>query len=79
MFKSSARALSGRYLSLLERGGALLKVQGHFIRETGRRRGRSAATISRELRRNAASRSGGLECLATTAHWGADRSVAGLN
>lgn len=76
MFKSSAKAFSGRYLSLVEREEiALLKVQGHSIREIGRRLGRSASTISRELRRNAATRSGGLEYRATTAQWHADRSA----
>ena len=33
---------------------ALLRVQGHSMQEIGRRIGRSASTISRELRRNAA-------------------------
>lgn len=76
MFKSSTKAFSGRYLSLMEREEiALLKVQGHSIREIGRRLGRSASTISRELRRNAATRSGGLEYRATTAQWHADRSA----
>ncbi|WP_354202047.1 helix-turn-helix domain-containing protein [Bradyrhizobium sp. JR4.1] len=37
MFRSSAKALSGRYLSLNEREEiALLKVQGHSIQEIGR-------------------------------------------
>jgi len=54
MFRSSAKPLSGRYLSLVEREEiALLKVQGHSIQEIGRRLGRAASTISRELRRNA--------------------------
>jgi hypothetical protein len=35
----------------------------------------AASTISRELRRNAATRSGGLEYRATTAQWHADRSA----
>src|SRR3954453_14851681 len=62
MFRSSAKALSGRYLSLIEREEiALLKVQGHSIQEIGRRLGRAASTVSRELRRNAPPRSGGLE------------------
>ena len=40
MFRSSARPLSGRYLSLLEREEiALLRVQGHSIQEIGRRLG----------------------------------------
>ncbi len=76
MFRSSAKPLSGRYLSLIEREEiALLKVQGHSIQEIGRRLGRAASTISRELRRNAATRSGGLEYRATTAQWHADRSA----
>jgi IS30 family transposase len=76
MFRSSARPLSGRYLSLVEREEiALLWVQGHSMREIGRRLGRCASTISRELRRNAATRSGGLEYRATTAQWHADRSA----
>ena len=37
--------------------------------------GRSASTISRELRRNAATRSGGLDYRATTAQWHADRAA----
>jgi hypothetical protein len=41
----------------------------------GRRLGRSASTISRELRRNAATRSGGLEYRATTAQWHVERSA----
>jgi IS30 family transposase len=76
MFRSSAKPLSGRYLSLAEREEiALLRVQGHSMREIGRRLGRSASTISRELRRNAATRGGGLEYRATTAQWHADRSA----
>lgn len=76
MFRSSAKPLSGRYLSLEEREEiALLLVQSHSMREIGRRLGRSASTISRELRRNAATRSGGLEYRATTAQWHADRSA----
>jgi IS30 family transposase len=68
IFSSSAKPLSGRHLSLAEREEiALLKVQGCSIREMGRRLGRSASTISRELRRNAATRSGKLEYWATTA------------
>ena len=45
------------------------------MQEIGRRLGRSASTISRELRRNAATRSGGLEYRATTAQWHAERSA----
>jgi Helix-turn-helix domain len=68
MFRSPAKPLSGRYLSLGEREEiALLTVQGHSMQEIGRRLRRAASTISRELRRNAATRSGGLEYRGTTA------------
>ena len=47
--------LSGRYLSFSEREQiALFRVQRHGVREIARRLGRAASTISRELRRNAA-------------------------
>src|SRR4051812_40202906 len=62
MLRPSAKPLSGRSLSFAEREEiALLRVQGHFMQEIARRLGRAASTISRELRRNAATRSGGLE------------------
>src|SRR5262249_23378801 len=76
MFRPSAKPLSGRYLSFAEREEiALLRVQGCSMREVARRLGRTASTISRELRRNAATRCGGLEYRATTAQWHADRSA----
>jgi transposase, IS30 family len=66
--------LSGRYLSFAEREEiALLRVRGCGVREIGRLIGCSASTISRELRRNSATRGGGLEYRATTAQWHADR------
>ena len=66
--------LSGRYLSFAEREEiALLRARGSGVREIGCVIGRSASTISRELRRNAATRGGGLEYRATTAQWHADR------
>jgi hypothetical protein len=75
MFRSSAKPLSGRYLSLMEREEiALLNAQGHSLREIGRRLGRAASTISRELDRNAATHGGGMAYRATTAQWHADRS-----
>ncbi len=59
---------SGRYLSFAEREEiALLKVQDHGVRKIARRLGRAPSAISRELRRNAATRSGGLAYRATTA------------
>src|SRR5215218_3544027 len=70
----SRAPLSGRYLSFREREEiAILKASGCGVREVARRVGRSPSTISRELRRNAATRSGGLEYRATTAQWHADR------
>src|SRR5215510_12098641 len=76
MFRPSAKPLSGRYLSFAEREEiALLRIQACSMREVARRLGRTASTISRELRRNAATRSGGLEYRATTAQWHADRSA----
>src|ERR1700756_4475925 len=76
MFRPSVKPLSGRYLSFAEREEiALLRVQGCSMREVARRLGRTASTILRELRRNAATRSGGLEYRATTAQWHADRSA----
>src|SRR5690348_16258922 len=73
IFRPSAKPQSGRYLSFAEREEiALLRVQGCSMREVARRLGRAASTISRELRRNAATRSGGLEYRATTAQWHAE-------
>lgn len=75
MFRSSAKLLSGRYLSFAEREEiALLLVQGHSLREIGRRLGRDPSTISRELDRNAATHGGVMAYRATTAQWHADRS-----
>lgn len=64
----SLTPLSVRFLSFAEREEiALLRVQGHGIREIARRVGRHPSTISRELCRNAATRSGYVEYRATTA------------
>ncbi|MCA1698951.1 MAG: IS30 family transposase [Actinobacteria bacterium] len=66
--------LSGRYLSFEEREEvALLRARGCGVRETARRLGRSPSTISRELRRNAATRGGRLDYRASIAQWHADR------
>jgi IS30 family transposase len=46
---------------------ALLRAKGKGVREIARELAWAASTISRELRRNAATRSGGLEYRATTA------------
>jgi IS30 family transposase len=67
--------LSGRYLCFAEREEiALLRAQKCGVCEIARRLERSSATISRELRRNAATRSGGFEYRASTAQWHAERN-----
>ena len=67
-------ALSGRYLSFAEREQiAILHAQHAGVREIARRLGRSPSTISRELRRNAATRGGSVDYRAGTAQWHADR------
>src|SRR5919107_4830986 len=72
----SSKPLSGRYLSFAEREEiALWRAQGLGMREVARRLGRAASTISRELRRNAATRGGTLEYRATTAQWHAERAA----
>src|SRR5215210_3925463 len=69
----SLAAPSGRYLSFAEREEiALLRAGGCGVREVARRLCRSPSTISRELRRNAATRSGRLDYRATTAQWHRD-------
>ena len=70
----SQAPLSGRYLLFAEREEiAILHAQGCGVREIARQVGRSPSTISRELRRNAATRGGGLEYRASIAQWHADR------
>ncbi len=71
----SSKPPSGRCLSFAEREEiALWRAQGGGVREIARRLGRAASTVSRELRRNAATRGGGLEYRATTAQWHAERA-----
>ncbi|QJE01789.1 IS30 family transposase (plasmid) [Massilia forsythiae] len=65
--------ISKRYLSFTEREEiGLLSCQGIGIREIARQIGRSASTVSRELRRNAATRCGRLEYRASVAQWKAE-------
>jgi len=72
----SSKPPSERYLSFAEREEiALLRARGCGVREAARRLGRAASTISRELRRNAGTRGGGLEYRATTAQWHAERAA----
>jgi len=65
--------LAGRYLSFSEREEiALLRARGEGIRQIARQLGRAPSTVSRELRRNAATRGGKLEYRASVAQWKAD-------
>src|SRR5450759_4950744 len=64
---------SGRYLSFEEREEiAVCRAQGVGVREIARRLGRSPSTISRELRRNVATRGGQPEYRASVAQWKAE-------
>ncbi len=73
----SQAPLSGRYLSFAEREDiALLHAAGSGVCDIARQLDRSPSTISRELRRNAATHSGALEYRASTAQWHADRRWA---
>ena len=67
---------SGRYLSFSEREEiALLRAQQFGVRDIARQLERSPSTISRELRRNAATRGGSLQYRATVAQWKAERAA----
>jgi IS30 family transposase len=69
--------LSGRYLSFAEREEiAILHAQQLGVRGIARRVGRSPSTISRELRRNASTRSHSAAYRATTAQWHAERRAS---
>lgn len=67
---------TGRYLSFAEREEiALLKAQNKGVREIARAIGRDPATVSRELRRNAATRAGSTGYRASVAQWKADMAA----
>ena len=67
------KQLSGRYLSFTEREEiALLKAQDKGVREIARAISRDPGTVSRELRRNVATRGGKLDYRASVAQWKAD-------
>jgi IS30 family transposase len=66
--------VSGRYFSFGERENvALWRAQNVTVREIARRLGRSPSTISRELRRNASTRTYRLDYKASLAQWHAER------
>jgi IS30 family transposase len=70
----SRAAPSARYLCFAEREEiALLRAEGCGVREIARWIGRSPSTISRELRRNAATRGGRLDYRASVAQWHAEQ------
>jgi transposase, IS30 family len=70
----SLGAPSARYLCFAEREEiALLRAEGMGAREIARWLGRSPSTISRELRRNAATRGGRLDYRASVAQWHAEQ------
>lgn len=67
---------TGRYLSFAEREEiALLRAQDVGVREIGRRIGRDPGTISRELRRNAATRADRRGYRALVAQWKAQQAA----
>ena len=72
----SSKPSSGRYLSFAEREElAIQHAQGAGVRQIALHMGRSGSTISRELRRNAATRGGELDYGASTAQWHAERAA----
>ncbi|WP_353941058.1 IS30 family transposase [Streptomyces sp. HUAS MG91] len=69
-----ADEVSGRYVSFSEREDiAVWHAQGAGVREIARRLGRAPSTVSRELRRNASTRTYTLDYRASTAQWHAER------
>src|SRR5699024_7248318 len=67
---------TGRYLSFDEREEiAILRARGQGVREIARAIGRDTGAISRELRRNAATRSGKQEYRAVVAQWKAQQAA----
>jgi hypothetical protein len=72
----SAKPISGRFLTFEEREDIALELaKGSGIRAIARKLGRSPSSISREVRRNAGTRSGNLAYKASTAQWHADRAA----
>jgi len=73
---TSAAPLTGRYLSFVDREEiAVQTAKGASVRAIARALGRAPSTISRELRRNAATRSGNFDYRASAAQWHADRAA----
>ena len=73
---ASANLPSERYLTFREREDIAIELaKGAGIPAIARKLGRSPSTISRVVRRNAATRSGKLDYRASTAQWHADRAA----
>ena len=71
-----ARPRTGRYLSFQEREDIALELaKGTRLRAIARKLNRSPSTISREIRRNSATRSGNFDYRAIAAQWHADRAA----
>jgi IS30 family transposase len=72
----SAPVPAGRYLSFGEREEIAIELaKGTAIRAIARKLARSPSTVSREVRRNAATRGGSLDYRAIAAQWHADRAA----
>jgi transposase len=72
----SAPTLKSRNLTFAEREEIALEcARGTGVRAIARKLGRSASTISREIRRNSATRGGDFDYRALTAQWHADRAA----
>ena len=72
----SAPPLAHRNLTFPERGEIALEcARGTGVRAIAAKLGRSPSTISREIRRNSATRSGDFDYRALAAQWHADRSA----
>ncbi|MDO6724918.1 IS30 family transposase [Celeribacter halophilus] len=72
----SATALTRRSLTFSEREEIALEcARGKGIRTIARKLSRSPSTISREIRRNSATRGGDFDYRAITAQWHADRAA----
>lgn len=72
----AAPLLTERFLTFIEREEiAILLAKGLGVRAAARNLRRSPSTISREIRRNAATRSGSFEYRAAAAQWHAERAA----
>jgi IS30 family transposase len=74
--RPSAKPIIGRYLAFPEREDIAIELaKGSGIRAIACKLGRSPSTISREVRRNAATRGGNFDYRASAAQWHSDRAA----